>query len=428
MERKVRVGVVADDITGANDIGAMLAKNGYVSVVISLIDQPVEADFVGADALIINTGSRLDTPKDAVRKSAEAARLLDALGCEKIHTKTCSVFRGNIGASFDAVQDAIGERCSMVVLGFPANGRTTLHGRHYVRGVPLEQTSFAQDPVNPMRLSQLKDIIAQQSSRPCAEFTYEWLDRPLEEQQARLAALKAEARYVIFDVRDDKDLRIIARLIRDERSIAGASAICAALPEAWGCRSEALPCRFRTDVESGVLVVSGSLTPQTRAQTAYLCQQGVSCVTLDPARLLSGGTEALLDELADALTMRLSRGENVLLCADQDDERIHAACKRENVGSREIGRQITEALGSVARRTYQRSGVRRILVAGGETSDGVSAALRVRTMRIWQELEPGIPLMTGKTADGEELLLVFKSGSFGSPHFLYDTMLQMQAQ
>ncbi len=428
MERKLRVGVVADDITGANDIGAMLAKNGYVSVVISLADQPTKADFDGADALIINTGSRLDAPEDAAGKSAEAARLLDALGCERIHTKTCSVFRGNIGASFDAVQDAVGARCSMVVLGFPANGRTTRHGCHYVRGVPLAQTSFAQDPVNPMRLSRLKDIIAQQSGRPCTEFTFEWLDQPPEARRAHLTALKAEARYVIFDVRDDDDLRVIARLIRDERSIAGASAICAALPEAWGCRSEALPCRFQTGGGPGVLVVSGSLTPQTRAQTAYLCQRNVPCVTLDPAFLLSGGTEALLAGLADELASRLKCGGDVLLCADQDDARIHAACEEANVGSREIGRRITGALGSVVRMAYRRSGVRRILVAGGETSDGVSAALGVRTMRIWQELEPGIPLMTGKTADGEELLLVFKSGSFGSPHFLYDTMLQMRAQ
>ena len=179
MADKLRVGIVADDITGANDVGAMLARNGYVCTVISLAENPVPGYFEGSDALVINTGSRLDTPEMAAEKSARAAAFLRRMGCDRFSAKTCSVFRGNIGASLDAVQDAVGADCTMVVLGFPANGRTTLHGVHYVRGVPLERTAFAADPVNPMHLSRLRDILAQQSKRPSAEFPYEWLELPL---------------------------------------------------------------------------------------------------------------------------------------------------------------------------------------------------------------------------------------------------------
>ena len=424
MADKLRVGIVADDITGANDVGAMLARNGYVCTVISLAENPVPGDFEGSDALVINTGSRLDTPEMAAEKSARAAAFLRRMGCDRFSAKTCSVFRGNIGASLDAVQDAVGEDCTMVVLGFPANGRTSLHGVHYVRGVPLERTAFAADPVNPMHLSRLRDILAQQSKRPSAEFPYEWLELPLEKQQILLEELKARARYILFDVRDDNDLQLIARLIGGERSIAGASAIFGALPQVWGCAATPVPCPLHPSVP-GTLIVSGSLTPQTRAQTAVLREHGIPCAILDPVLLLEENCDTLYDRLTEKLTAHLSAGQSVLLCADQDSCRVADAAARRGIDSRTMGRRITSALALLAGRACQAGGVRRVLVAGGETSDCVSAALGVRSMRIWEELEPGIPLMTGRTRDGEELLLVFKSGSFGSDGFLLNTMCRM---
>lgn len=421
MADKLRVGIVADDITGANDVGAMLARNGYVCTVISLAEDPVPGDFEGSDALVINTGSRLDTPEMAAEKSARAAAFLRGMGCDRFSAKTCSVFRGNIGASLDAVQDAVGADCTMVVLGFPANGRTTLHGVHHVRGVPLERTAFAEDPVNPMHLSRLRDILAQQSKRPSAEFPYEWLELPLEKQQILLEELKARTRYILFDVRDDNDLQLIARLIGGERSIAGASAIFGALPRVWGCAATPVPCPLHPSVP-GTLIVSGSLTPQTRAQTAVLREHGIPCAILDPVLLLEENCDTLYDRLTEKLTAHLSAGQSVLLCADQDSCRVADAAARRGVDSRTMGRRITSALALLAGRACRAGGVRRVLVAGGETSDCVSAALGVRSMRIWEELEPGIPLMTGRTRDGGELLLVFKSGSFGSDGFLLEAM------
>lgn len=194
MERK-RIGVVADDITGSNDIGVMLAKNGFRVTVLSLEDNPVPADFDDMDVLVINTGSRLDAAQVAADKSARAAAFLRDNGCEMIYTKTCSVFRGNIGASFDAVQDALGVRTSMVVAGFPRNGRTTVDGVHYLNGVPVSQTNFANDPVTPLRYSRLSELIGQQSARPCREFTHAWLDKDEQTRRAHLAELKQDAAY-----------------------------------------------------------------------------------------------------------------------------------------------------------------------------------------------------------------------------------------
>jgi len=84
----------------------------------------------------------------------------------------------------------------------------------------------------------------------------------------------------------------------------------------------------------------------------------------------------------------------------------------------DAGRCISLAFEAIARQVREATGLTRYLVAGGETSDSVSRGLGVRTMRIFQEIEPGVPVMTARTFSGEELALVFKSGSFGSDAFL----------
>lgn len=427
MGEKIRIGVVADDITGANDIGVMLAKNGYRAVVVSLSDDPQPEDFLEADALIINTGSRLSSAQDAAAKSGRAARILLNLNCERLYTKTCSVFRGNIGASFDAVQDAAGVQSSMVVLGFPRNGRTTLHGLHYLNGQLLEESPFRYDPVNPMTESRLGMIIARQSGRAWAEFPYESLDEDEKTQKEKLEQLKKAAAYVIFDVRDQKDLNTISHLIRDERNICGASALCEELPKAWDCASAPVTISSAGYGPDGVLIVCGSLTPQTLAQTDYLLNKGISCVTLPGEDTLQRESmERAVRCATEKICEYQLQGRVVVLRASQDRENVRAAAAGMGLSPQAAGMRISEALGRVTHNVRAKTGISRILVAGGETSDAVSSALGIRRMRIGQEMEPGVPLMTGETAQGEKLLLVFKSGSFGSTEFLYNTAAQMR--
>lgn len=415
---KKRIGVVADDITGANDIGVMLAKNGFRVTVLSLEDKPEPADFAAADALVINTGSRLDAAHLAADKSARAAAFLRDQGCDMVYTKTCSVFRGNIGASFDAVQDVLGVTTSMVVAGFPRNGRTTVDGVHYLNGVPVGETNFANDPVTPLKFSRLAELIGQQSARPCRVFTHEWLDQPEDVRRAHLEALKAEAAYVIFDVRDQADLTTIARLIREEKNICGASAVCEELPGAWDQVSP-VEMYHPDGKREGVLILAGSLTPQTTRQIAEAEKAGVPAYVLNPAFLLQDGERAaaVKDAVAYAAGM-LCNGHDVLVYAARDTSGVRKKSAQLGITDVEAGRCISLAFEAIARGVREQTGLSRYVVAGGETSDAVSRGLGVRTMRIFQEIEPGVPVMTARTFAGEALALVFKSGSFGSDTFL----------
>lgn len=427
MEQRFRAGVVADDITGANDIGLMFSQGGLSAAVVSLKDQPREEDFADAGVWIVNTDSRLDSPELAAQKSAAAARFLRDAGCRMIYTKTCSVFRGNVGASFDAVQDVLGVRCSMVAAGFPENGRTTVDGLHYVYGVLLENSAFASDPVNPMHLSRLSDIIGRQSSRPCGAFDRRLLDLPPAQRKERFETLKRSCAYIVFDVRHQRDLQTIAALVKDERNLCGSSALARELPAAWGLEGEAESLLRFDGAGAGILVVAGSLTPQTFAQVENLKRRGMPCWAVDPMLLFDAGQrQAHLAQGRETLGRYLRAGEDALAYALRNEEQAKARGRELGMSDAQVGRMISSAFHDLSRWARRECGVKRFAVAGGETSSAVSAGLGVRSMRIWQEIEPGVPLMTARCEDSSELMLVLKSGSFGSDGFLLNAVQLMR--
>lgn len=416
---KRRIGVVADDITGSNDIGVMFAKNGYAVRVVSLSAKPCAADFEGTDVLVINTASRLDTAEDAAIKSTLAAKFLKDNGCRMIYTKTCSVFRGNIGASFDAVQDVMGVKTSMVVAGFPRNGRTTINGVHMLNGVPVAQTHFANDPVTPLKYSRLEELIHIQSRRVCAEFSADMYDMPYDAQKLLLDVLKMNASYVIFDIRNQEDLKCAAKLVNDSENICGSSALCEELPEAWGEKTSPAVYTAVSGEKTPCVILAGSLTPQTEAQVRLLEAKGTAAVVMDPVRLLTENERIRETERAmDALSKPLSSGKNALVYASRSTDDVRKLARKLNISDIETGRRISLAFARLASLIRARTTVKSFVVAGGETSDAVSSGLGVRSMRIWQEIEAGVPLMTAETSDGE-IRLVLKSGSFGSEEFLY---------
>lgn len=424
--RKKRVGVVADDITGANDIGVMLAGNGYISGIFSLKSMPEISETAGLDAVIINTDSRLDDGLTAARKTEKACRFLQSLPCDVYHSKTCSVFRGNIGAQFDAMRACLKAACSMVVLGFPRNGRTTVHGIHYVNGVRLEDTMFRNDPIHPMTQSDLKAILSGQSSGRVAVFDAASLDLPREEAQAEFNLLKNENEYIIFDVRHQQDLSVIAGLIAGETCLCGSSAICEELPKVWAdlqpATSLAEGLVHSISDPCGTLVVCGSLTKPAKEQVSFLLKAGIQGVELPAWELFDDAfRENHIARLADQLCSTLLRGSPALLYTPQEEDEIAMtkdAGRRMGLDDAQTGRLISQALEEIVSIVAKHTGLKKVVAAGGETSSAVANGLQIRKMVILQEIEAGLPAMYGYTERGEELLLVFKSGSFGSPSFL----------
>lgn len=412
----ITLGVVADDITGSNDIGIMVAKAGY-RVHIVQHDVFDAARHRAADVIVLNTDSRLDSAELAYDKVARATRALAEAGCDQFFNKTCSVFRGNIGAEFDAMLDALGQSFAVVVLGFPRNGRTTIDAIHYVRGVPLENSEFRNDPVHPMRRSNLVDILSAQTRRPVGHIDHRaisagWLGQALVDARERYA-------YVILDVADQRALELIAAAVHDCPVLCGSSALAEVLPAYWPPPPAQAPLDVPLRNGLGVLCAAGSLTPQTRAQTDYWLTQGWPAYELDVRLLVEPASRAMLvAELIDCGAEHLLHGRDVLIYTSQDDDAradVLALAEARGLSKVEVSRLISTALSDVVAAIVEHTGVNRLLVAGGETSADICRRLGIQAQAVYQEIQPGLPSCL--SLDGPPMLLVLKSGSFGSPDF-----------
>lgn len=419
------IGIVADDVTGANDIGIMYAKAGYATHVYTynadkgLTLQAAERP----DVLVLDTDSRFDSPEKAYAKVFQATRDLRRIGCSAFINKTCSVGRGNIGAEFDAMLDALDERFAAVVFGFPKNGRVTLNGIHYVHGNKLEVSEFRSDPVHPMTRSDMDGILQQQTKRKVTIIDRGTVAEGAAAIQARIAALKKQDyHYAIIDVEDQASLRAIAEAVHEERVTAGASALSEELALAWGAKHKPDEGSGVPKRESmGVVMAAGSLMPQTASQIAEAKAAGtVSVYELDALQLFTEDErEAELKRIAQSMAAAISGGRDALVHSPNTPEavaRTKAEGERRGIAGKEVSRLVSGALSAIVRRVLAETGQNRAVIAGGDTSAAVCASLGVSGMRIYREIESGLPSCV--TLGGQPLLLVLKSGSFGRPDFL----------
>jgi uncharacterized protein YgbK (DUF1537 family) len=414
------MGVVADDITGSNDIGIMFTLSGYYTCVYPAAQGGNSAfmEQVSPDVCIINTNSRLDSAQVAYDKVFQATLELKNLGCTRFFNKTCSVFRGNIGPEFDAMLDALGLEFAIVVLGYPKNSRTTIDGIHYVHARPLAESEFRTDPIHPMQQSNLVDILQSQTRRVVDLLPCSIIDQGIHAVQEHITRVKHSCNYLIFDVRSQADLYTIAAAVRDEMVLCGSSALAEVLPEVWNVKGQGAPApRLPTKPGLGVLCISGSLMPQTRAQIQHLAANDAEIFELDSAVLSSnaGFTSAgeyWVPKIADAL----QSGLNVVFHAGHPASTTPTSHTASGLTNIRLARRISTALAEIGVLALEAAGQNRLIVAGGETSDAVCNRLGVKGLVIWQEIEPGLPSCI--TFSDPSYMLVLKSGSFGTPAFL----------
>jgi uncharacterized protein YgbK (DUF1537 family) len=430
-----RMGVVADDITGANDIGGMFARGGYRAYVYS------GAGLAGyeqspktqpePEVCILDTNSRLDLAATAYDKVFAATRALQQAGYRQFHKKTCSVFRGNVGAEFDAMLDALGLDFAVVVLGFPKNGRTTLNGIHYVHGQRLEESPFRYDPIHPMTRSNLADILRTQTQRRVTNVPHAVVAAGPDALRAAIDAERGRNNYVILDVTGQADLAIIARAVAGEPVLAGSSALAEELPAEWGGGDEAPgPLKLPRADGVGVLCIAGSLTPQTTAQIEHLRAMGVPCLELNTLPVGDpGGLAAEVAGTAAEAARRLRAGEDTVVHSPYAPAKVAATVEAgaaAGLTPTDVGRRVSEALAEAAAQALSGSGQNRLVIAGGETSAAVCARLGVNGMQVWKEIEPGLPSCV--SLDEPRRLLVLKSGSFGQADFLEKALLHVKAE
>ena len=409
------LGCIADDFTGATDLASMLVRHGMATV--QLIGVPeAETDPGDAQAVVVALKSRTIPAAEAIEQSLAALAWLQAQGARQILFKYCSTFdstdQGNIGPVSEALLDALGADFTIACPALPENGRSLYMGHLFVGDRLLSDTHMRHHPLTPMTDSNLVAVLRRQSRAPVGLVPYPVVDRGSDAIRARLTELRREGtRQAIADATNERHLTDLGTAAANLALITGGSGIAMGLPANFrraGLLAEAVEADALPPVRGHAAVLAGSCSAATLEQIERFAASG-PVLALDPLALVQDGTE-----VERAIVWAEERlGETPLLIRSsappEEVARVQQAAGRERVGA-----AIEAAMARIARALVER-GVRRLVVAGGETSGAVVAALNVRALRIGPPIDPGVPWTV--SLDEPHLALVLKSGNFGAPDF-----------
>lgn len=412
------LGCIGDDFTGSSDLANVLAKGGMRTVQYSGV--PTIAADPAVEAGIVALKSRTIPARDAVAQSLAALAWLKKQGARQILFKYCSTFdstpEGNIGPVTDALADALGADRVVVCPAYPSLGRSIFQGHLFVGDKLLNESGMQNHPLTPMTDPDLRRWLARQSR---SKIGHIGAGIVLQGRKAIRQALdRSDARLIVVDVVRDADLIEIDEAVADLPLLTGGSGIALGLPHVFAEGGKIAPTSHGwTGVVGPAAILSGSCSTATRAQVArHRREHSVLEITAEDA--MGGAMNA-----GRAVAFATGGGDTVpLIYSSADPETVRAVQKK--YGREAVAKRLEELMAEIARGLVA-AGVKRLVVAGGETSGAVVEGLGVKALEIGPEIDLGVPAMKSSEP---KLALALKSGNFGGDDFFARAAAKLGAQ
>lgn len=413
------LGAVADDFTGATDLANMLARAGMRTVLVLGRPAP-NAPLPEAEAAVVALKSRTAPAAAAVQDSLAAWAWLAAGGAEQCYFKYCSTFdstrEGNIGPVAAALMRATGADFTVYCPAFPEAGRTIYLGHLFVLGTPLHESPMKDHPLTPMTDSNLMRWLSPQlGGEEVGLIGFNVVDAGSQAIRARMDALKANGiRHAVVDALTDRHLEALGEACDGMKLVTAGSGLGLGLPGNFaragrlaGGQADALP-----PVGGAALMLSGSCSTATNAQVGRWQADGGALLRLDPLALAEGTMDA-----TRAWAWAAAQSGTPLVAATAPPDAVRAVQKK--LGTEKAAALVEDTLAGIATRARD-AGVRRFIVAGGETSGAVASALGVARLMVGPQIAPGVPWCA--TEGGDPVALALKSGNFGGEGFFADAL------
>jgi D-threonate/D-erythronate kinase len=407
--------IIADDLTGAADSAAACMEAGAEAVVLLGKAGGDDSAPEGASVVAIDANTRCLAPRQAAEVTARLVRRYGNAGAPGdqafFFKKVDSTLRGHwaveLGAALNARREQVsgGQRIvALLAPAFPAQGRTTVHGRQMLNGKPLEEVaSWQSERVLPR--SNIADVLGE-AGLLCAIVELATIRSEPRSLQAAMTRLASETDVIVCDAETEADLQAIAKSSRalGPRTVLAGSAGLArhilSYPELP--RTASAPGRGHTMAlaKGPILFVVGSLSEASRQQAQMLAAApDVETFTHPQHSLLMNETTAWHD-YAGLISKSLERGKDVLLMLDSTE-------RFTNTQIRLLTTSLTQMLQPLAGQAGA------LVATGGETARIVLQAWGVSHLRLLGEVEPGVPysMTEGWTRD---ILVLTKAGGFGT--------------
>ena len=421
------LGCIADDYTGASDLANTLTRCGLRTVQ-TIGVPPDDLALPEVDAVVVSLKSRSIESSLAASRSRAADKWLRGRGARHVLFKVCSTFdstdAGNIGPVMDALRADSGDTIVLVTPAFPETGRTVYQGNLFVGSVPLNESPLKDHPLNPMHDSNLVRVLARQSRTRIGLVDLAAIARGPDAVRARLADLSGKGfGAAIADAVFERDLETIGKVALDHGVSVGASGLglglARALVASSNAKSHATNAISDAPVGGPAACLAGSCSQATLQQIAK-AEQAMPVLHLDPDQVIAGNNEA---RRALAWARERLQDGPILIASSSTPEEVAALQARH--GRDAAGHAIEQAMADIAEGLV-RSGVRRLVVAGGETSGAVVDRLQIPGFLVGAEIAAGVPVLRAVGVSGGDMLLALKSGNFGAPEFFSDALKLMR--
>lgn len=401
MDKKIKLGVIADDFTGAGDAASFLVKAGYkVTMLTDIVDEFHEI----CDGVVMAMKIRSIEPEAAKESVKRVLDFFEKIKVEKIYYKYCSTFdstaRGNIGVIADYLLDYLDVPFTVLCPSLPINGRTVKNGNLYVNGVPLAESPMKNHPLNPMWDSYIPTLMKEQSKYPC----YITSKNDMAKKADELSKTDQKF-YIIPDYMNDEDGKEIAKTFEKLRLYTGGSGLLEYLD-----LGDSVALRRDLTTKSGekAIILCGSCSQMTKKQIQDFTAKENPFIKLDSLEVLSGKTTA--EKVFAEVMKNLPR--TTLVYSDGVEKDMEKFSKTKSFKKLSF---LIEKLHADLNEMALKNGFDTIVAAGGETSGAVTLRLGYRAYWIGRVIAPGVPTLI--PVEKQELRLVLKSGNFGDESF-----------
>lgn len=410
--------VIADDLTGGNATGVLLAKTGFKAhSVLGRANARNDSGFMECDCLIITTDSRAAAKTEAYSRVKHATRTYKTdstkLFCKRIDT----TLRGNLGAETDAMLDTLGDEYIAVCAPcFPSSGRTLAGGYLLVDGIPLHKTNIAIDPKTPVKISDIAEIFRSQSKYKVSSL---YISDLIDGKHALAAKINTLAdngsRIIIIDCITYEDLNLIAdAVITSKRKI-----IAVDPGEFTAALARKIITPLNTHERRKILCVVGSVNSNTRAQMEklWLAQRPIANVFAETKKFLDGddSREHEISRVTDEI-LSLAKINTVLTITGDGlypEKRIDFKQYSGDIDT--LTGRINDSLAEIALRVLRvEKSFRGIYATGGDVTQALCAKFGASGLDLRDEVLPlaAYGLFYGGEFNG--LHVVTKGGSQGN--------------
>ncbi|WP_181179185.1 3-oxo-tetronate kinase [Mesorhizobium sp. B2-7-1] len=409
-ERQLLLGAIADDLTGGSELAAMLVARGVPTGFSTHIDAAIAPDSL---AHVIALKTRVIPAADAVDLVIAAARRLLSAGCDQIFFKYCATFdstpAGNIGPCAEALADLLGARLVLFCPALCETQRTVFQGYMFGGSQILAESPKRFDPLTPMTDSNIVRVLAAQSRSRVGLVAHPVVDRGSKAIAERCEALAQEGtRFAVVDTIYERDLAAIAEAAAEMPLMTGNASVVAHLPTSWR-RSGRLANPQAAElpgVEGPAVVLAGSVAPRTAEQLDHFGREN-EIVSVDLARLMEG--EDLGAPVLASANRAIAANRPIAIATmapQQEVERLQGKYGRDVVA-----RAAENFLTELAQRLIFEGGVRRLVVAGGETAGAIVPRLPINRFIVGPYQGLGTGRMIAEMPF--QVALMLKSGKLG---------------